>query len=123
MAQVKHLTLDFGSCHHLMVCELKPCIGLRADSAEPAWDSLSLCPSLVHFLSPSLSLSLSLKKKKSLKKCYGMVVIKMASGAKPPHNPHSLSRRITLSKSPLCLSLPIREGNSITIPTSQADGD
>ena len=45
MAQlVKRLTLDFGSGHDLMVCELEPCIGLHADNTEPAWDSLS--PSL-----------------------------------------------------------------------------
>ena len=35
---------DFGSGHDLTVCEPAP----HADSAEPAWDSLSpsLCPSL-----------------------------------------------------------------------------
>ena len=52
----KHLTLDFGSGHDLMVREFKPQTGLCADSVEPAWDSLS----------PSLSLlthSLSLKNK------------------------------------------------------------
>ena len=41
---VKHLTLDFGSGHDLMVCEFEPCVRLCADSEEPAWDSLS--PSL-----------------------------------------------------------------------------
>ena len=41
-------SLDFGSSHDLMVHELEPCVGLCADSAEPAWDSLSLP------LSPSL---------------------------------------------------------------------
>ena len=40
----KHLTLDFGSGHDLMVCEFEPHIGLCADSEEPARDSLS--PSL-----------------------------------------------------------------------------
>ena len=52
---VKRLTLDFGSGHDLVVCEPQSHVGLRADSAEPAWDSLSLslCPS------PALSLSLS----------------------------------------------------------------
>ena len=40
----KHLTLDFGSGHALMVREFKPCVGFRADNAEAAWDSLS--PSL-----------------------------------------------------------------------------
>ena len=39
---VKCLTLDFGSGHDLMVCEIEPSVGLCADSAEPAWDSLSL---------------------------------------------------------------------------------
>ena len=42
---VKHPTLDFGSGHGLTVCEFEPCIGLCADSAQPAWDSL--CPSLL----------------------------------------------------------------------------
>ena len=49
---VKRLTLDFSSGHDLTVREFQPRVGLCADSAEPAWDSL--CPS------PSpLSLSLS----------------------------------------------------------------
>ena len=39
-------TLDFGSCHDLMVGENKHCIGLFTDRAEPAWDSLSLPVSL-----------------------------------------------------------------------------
>ena len=54
MAQsVKHLTLDFGSGHDLMVCEFEPRIGLRAErAAEPAWDSPS----------PSLSVSLKINK-------------------------------------------------------------
>ena len=59
MAQsVKHLTIGFGSGHDLTVCEFEPHIRVRADSAEPAWDSLS--PSLSaldHVLSLSLSLS------------------------------------------------------------------
>ena len=33
---VKHLTLDFGSSHNLMVCGIEPCVGLCADSMEPA---------------------------------------------------------------------------------------
>ena len=41
---VKRQTLDFGSGHDLTVCEIEPHIGLCADSVEPAWDSLSLCP-------------------------------------------------------------------------------
>ena len=51
---VKRLTLDLDSGHDLMVHEVKPHIGLCADTTKPAWDSLSLP-------SPSLSLSLSLK--------------------------------------------------------------
>ena len=55
---VKHLTLGFSSDHDLTGREFQPQIGLSADGAEPAWDSLSLshCPSCI-----SLSLSLSLK--------------------------------------------------------------
>ena len=65
MAQsVKHPTLDFGSGHDLMVRELEPHIGLGADRAETAWDSLSLCSSPTC----GLSLSLSQKKKKSQRK-------------------------------------------------------
>ena len=48
---VKRLTLDFQSGHDLGVCEFEPHIGLHADSAEPAWDSLSLPLSLSPFLS------------------------------------------------------------------------
>ena len=54
---VKHLSLDFGSDHDLTVCEIEPHVGLRADSAEPAWDSLS--PSLSLPLPCSYSLFLS----------------------------------------------------------------
>ena len=39
---VKCLTLDFGSVGSLMVGEIKLCVGLCIDSAEPASDSLSL---------------------------------------------------------------------------------
>ena len=55
---VKCPTLGFGSGHDVVVCEFEPYVGLHADSAEPAWDSLSLslCSSPC-----SLSLSLSLK--------------------------------------------------------------
>ena len=48
---VKPLTLDFSSSHDLTVCEFQPHVRLCTDSAEPAWDSLSLCPSPVRFLS------------------------------------------------------------------------
>ena len=43
---VKPLTHDFGSGHNLMVHEFEPRVELCADSAEPAWDSLSLHLSL-----------------------------------------------------------------------------
>ena len=58
MAQwAKHLTLDFGSGHDLMVCEREPQVRLCTDSMEPAWDSLS--PSLFLPLPPSLSLKIN----------------------------------------------------------------
>ena len=47
---VKRWTLDLGSGRDLSVREIKARIGLCADPAEPAWDSLSLslsAPSLV----------------------------------------------------------------------------
>ena len=53
---VKQLTLDFGSGHDLTVCATEPRVGLCADSAEPAWDSL--CSS------PTCALSLSLSQNK-----------------------------------------------------------
>ena len=34
-------SLHFGSGHDLMVPAIEPHVGLHADSAEPAWDSLS----------------------------------------------------------------------------------
>ena len=52
---IKHPTLDFHAGHDLMGCKFKPCIGLRADGAEPTLDSLS--PSL----SAPYPLALSLK--------------------------------------------------------------
>ena len=56
---VKCLTLDLGSGHDLTVREFKPRIGLCADSADPAPDSLPLLllPTRAHILSISLSLS------------------------------------------------------------------
>ena len=58
MAQsVEHLTLDFGSGHDHTVPVMEPHIGLRADSAGPAWDSVSLSLSAPPLLSLSLSLS------------------------------------------------------------------
>ena len=47
---------DFGSSHdHLMVGEFEPRTGLHADTAEPAWDSLSLPLSAPPLLSVSFS--------------------------------------------------------------------
>ena len=68
MAQsVKHPTLGFSSGHDLAVHGFEPHVGLCADGAEPAWDSLSLSLSLSLSAHPSLVLSLSklinLKKK------------------------------------------------------------
>ena len=69
MAQsVKHPTLGFGSGHDLMVCEFEPLVGLHSDSAEPAWDSLSLFALLLLKCAMSLSLSRSLKINTQLKK-------------------------------------------------------
>ena len=67
MAQlVKCPALDFYSDHDFMVCGIQSQVGLCMDSEEPAWDSLSpsICPSLTHML----SLSLTLKINKYLKK-------------------------------------------------------
>ena len=51
----KRLTLDFSSGYDLTDPELESCIGLCADSAEPAWDppspSFSAPPLLTHSLS------------------------------------------------------------------------
>ena len=46
-------TPDFGSGHDHLVCEFKPHVGLYADSAEPAWDSLPAPPLLTFSLSLS----------------------------------------------------------------------
>ena len=44
MAQsIKCANLDVGSGHDLKVPEIKPRVGLCADSSEPTWDSLSPC--------------------------------------------------------------------------------
>ena len=47
----------------ISVSGFEPCVGLHADSVEPAWDSLSLPPSLSvpPLIMVSLSLSLNLK--------------------------------------------------------------
>ena len=60
---VGHLTPGFGSGQDLMVPKTELCVGLCADSAEPAWDSLSPSLSappqlvLVHMRMLALSLS------------------------------------------------------------------
>ena len=51
----KHLTLGFSSCCDLIVHGFKPHVGLPADSAESAWDSLSLPLSALSLLMLSLS--------------------------------------------------------------------
>ena len=56
---VKRLTLDFGSGRDLAVGEIEPHVGLRVDSAEPAWGALSPSLSAPPLLMLSLSLSLS----------------------------------------------------------------
>ena len=48
---VKHPTLRLGSDHGLTFQEFKPCVGLCADSAEPAWDSPSPSPLLTFSVS------------------------------------------------------------------------
>ena len=54
---VKHMTLDFSSGHDLTVYETRPHVRLWADSAEPAWDSLSPSVSAPPPFMPFLSLS------------------------------------------------------------------
>ena len=56
----KHPTLDSGSGHDLMDRGSEPRSGLRADNAEPAWDSLSL--SLSFSICPSAARACSLSK-------------------------------------------------------------
>ena len=64
---VKRPTLDFGSGHDLMVCEIEPRVTLCIDREEPAGDSVPPClsaPPLLtcactHALAPSLSKSIN----------------------------------------------------------------
>ena len=58
----KHPTLDFGSGHDLMVCEIEPHVGLRTQCG----DSLPLCP-FPRARAGVLSLSRSLSNKYNLK--------------------------------------------------------
>ena len=59
---VGRLAFDFGSAYDLTIRDIKPCIGLCADSVEPAWDSPSLSLSPPH----SHTLFLRIKKKYSV---------------------------------------------------------
>ena len=61
---VKRPTLGVGSGHDLTVREFESLVRLCADSAEPAWDSLSPSVSAPIPLRRSLSLSLSLSQNK-----------------------------------------------------------
>ena len=45
---VRVLTLDAGSGHDRTVRDMEPRVGLCADRAEPAWDSLSAPSQLAH---------------------------------------------------------------------------
>ena len=59
---VKCPAADFDSDRDLTVSEIEACVGLCADSGEPAWDSLSpslFCPSSTHSLCLRLCLFLS----------------------------------------------------------------
>ena len=56
---VKHMTVGLG--HDLIVLGIKPLVGLRANSTEPAWDSLSPSLSAPPLLALSFSPFLSLK--------------------------------------------------------------
>ena len=53
-------TLDFCSGHDLTIHEFKPLIGLWADSAQTAWDSLSPSFSAPPLLTFSLSLKINI---------------------------------------------------------------
>ena len=60
MAQaVEHPTLDVGSGRDLTVAGIEPRGGLRANSKEPAWDSLSPSFSAPFPLACSLCLKIS----------------------------------------------------------------
>ena len=61
---VEPLTLDVSSGHDVQVPGFEPCIGLRAGSEEPAWDSLSPSLSAPLPLGHVLSLKINRLKKK-----------------------------------------------------------
>ena len=57
---IEHSTLNFVSGHDLSVCGFEPCVGLCADSMEPALDPLSPSfsappPAVMHSLSLKIS--------------------------------------------------------------------
>ena len=58
---VKGPTLDFGSGHDYTVHGIEPHIKLCANSAEPAWDSLSPSAPLPCSFSVSLSLKINIR--------------------------------------------------------------
>ena len=57
---VKRPTLDFSSGHDLIVRGFGHCTGFCVDSAEPAWDSHSLCPASPTPLAISLKIKINL---------------------------------------------------------------
>lgn len=61
---VECLPLDFSSGHDLTARGIEPCVGLRADLAQPAWDFLSLPLPLSSPLPLLLSQSLFLSQNK-----------------------------------------------------------
>ena len=82
---VKCLTLGLGSGHDLMVRGFESHFGLCANSAEPAWDFLSLslslsplCPSHAHSLFLKINTKLNLMKTNqidSVVNCYSRIVL------------------------------------------------
>ena len=66
---VSWLSVNFGSGHHLVVCEFKPCVGLCADNSEPGV-CCGFCVSLSLCAPAPFALCLSLKNKQTLKKFF-----------------------------------------------------
>ena len=71
---VKRPSLDFGSGHDVMVCEIEPYTRLCDDSVEPAWHPLFSSLSAPPLLVLSLSLSLKIKKKEQLSNSLGLAI-------------------------------------------------
>ena len=61
LQSVKRLTLGFGSGHDVTVRGIEPLMGLCTDSAEPAWDPLSLSAPPLRILSHSLKINFKKK--------------------------------------------------------------